>query len=172
MTDKLPPQLLALFAARPPLKYIPPNDHPLEDRRTARIDGVAAFLPQLKEEFGNYVPTESHLSKQINTRLEKQERQKKLLEVDFLEQYKPKEDKNIRGTGFETLFVSRLNYSTTTEDLSNHFKRFGRIERIRIPIGNGINDKKHAGKPLGYAFIQFENEDDMKGKLLTSRHHW
>lgn len=48
MTDKLPPNLLALFAPRPQLRYIAPADHPPEERRTARITGIAQFLPALK----------------------------------------------------------------------------------------------------------------------------
>jgi U1 small nuclear ribonucleoprotein 70kDa len=49
MTDKLPPNLLALFAPRPPLRYLPHPDHASEERHTRPIDGVAAFLPALQE---------------------------------------------------------------------------------------------------------------------------
>lgn len=49
MTDKLPPNLLALFAPRPALRYLPPSDYAPEKRRTAEIGGVAEFLSQLQE---------------------------------------------------------------------------------------------------------------------------
>jgi U1 small nuclear ribonucleoprotein 70kDa len=60
MTDKLPPNLLALFAPRPPLRWVPPADHAPGERKTAPITGIAAFLPALQEykETDKYIPTE------------------------------------------------------------------------------------------------------------------
>lgn len=81
MTDKLPPNLLALFAPRPPLRWVPPADHAPEERKTANISGLAAFLPQLQEykDSDNYVPTESWLQKKDRLKAEKKELQQKLL---------------------------------------------------------------------------------------------
>jgi len=81
MTDKLPPNLLALFAPRPPLRWVPPSDHAPEERRTAKISGLAAFLPQLQEykETDVYHPTESWLEKKDRLKREKKENQEKLL---------------------------------------------------------------------------------------------
>lgn len=80
MTDKLPPNLLALFAPRPPLRYLPPTDHAPNERRTARISALADFLPALDEykKTDVYNPTESH--EQRKDRI-KQEKQKK---ADYL----------------------------------------------------------------------------------------
>lgn len=164
MTDKLPPQLLALFTARPTLKWLAPLDHALEERKTAKIDGIASFMTELQAEPAPYQATESWLQRKDRIKAEKAERQKKLLSTDFAEQYNPKDDKNIRGSGYETLFVGRLSYNTTKEELQRHFERFGPIERVRIVAGSGVDDKKHAGKSRGYAFIQFSDERDMKGK--------
>ena len=81
MTDKLPPNLLALFAPRPPLRWVPPSDHAPEERMTAAITGLSAFLPQLQEykETDKYEPTESWLQKQDRVKLEKKLHQEKLL---------------------------------------------------------------------------------------------
>lgn len=81
MTDKLPPNLLALFAPRPPLRYLPPSDHAPEDRSSGRIGGVAAFLPAVKEYQDNdgYKETESWLQKHDRMKTEKRERHKELL---------------------------------------------------------------------------------------------
>ena len=49
MTHKLPPNLLALFSPRPPLRYLPAGDHAPEERNTHHISGVAQFLPVLQE---------------------------------------------------------------------------------------------------------------------------
>lgn len=76
MTDKLPPNLLALFAPRPPLRWVVPPDFPAEQRRTANITGVAGFLPALAAYKDNdgYAPTESWLQARDRKKLEKQEK--------------------------------------------------------------------------------------------------
>lgn len=81
MTDKLPPNLLALFAPRPPLRWVPPSDHAPEERKTAHITGVAAFLPQLEEykATDKYEPTESWLQRKDRIKLERKQKQEKLL---------------------------------------------------------------------------------------------
>ncbi|TVY47078.1 U1 small nuclear ribonucleoprotein 70 kDa [Lachnellula occidentalis] len=81
MTDKLPPNLLALFAPRPPLRFIPPADHAPGERKTANISSLAAFLPQLQEYKATdvYEPTESWLQRKDRLKLEKQQQQEKLL---------------------------------------------------------------------------------------------
>jgi U1 small nuclear ribonucleoprotein len=76
MTDRLPPNLLALFAPRPPLRWVPPCDHAPEQRRTAAVSGVAEFLPALAEyerEY-DYRPTESWLEARDRKKREKAER--------------------------------------------------------------------------------------------------
>lgn len=80
MTHKLPPNLLALFAARPALRYLPPNDHAPEERKTHNIGGVAQYMSALKEH-GNvpYEATESWLQRKDRLKLEKKERQENLL---------------------------------------------------------------------------------------------
>lgn len=81
MTDKLPPNLLALFAPRPPLRWVPPSDFPAEERRTAIPSGVAGFLDALKEykDNDNYVPTESWLQARDRKKLEKKVELEKLV---------------------------------------------------------------------------------------------
>ena len=83
MTDKLPPNLLALFAPRPPLRWVPPSDFAPEERRTANIGGVASFLPALKayKEADNYKPTESWLEMKDRTKMEKKVAVEKLLKT-------------------------------------------------------------------------------------------
>lgn len=79
MTDKLPPNLLALFAPRPGLRYIPATDHAPETRSTSRIDGVAQYLEALKAPSEDYVPTESWLQRRDRVKAEKREKQQKLV---------------------------------------------------------------------------------------------
>lgn len=160
MTDKLPPNLLALFAPRPALRWVPPSDHAPQERKTATITGLAAFLPQLEEykKTDVYEPTESWLQRKDRIRLEKKERQEKLLKegpdncegpkkslahshdcrcnsivcLNYTDppQDHPDADPNIRGDAFKTLIVARLAYDANEQDLEREFGRFGAIERV------------------------------------------
>ncbi|OCK79628.1 RNA-binding domain-containing protein [Lepidopterella palustris CBS 459.81] len=164
MTDKLPPNLLALFAPRPALRYIPPSDHPPEERKTNRIGGIGQFLQAFREYKDNdgYVPTESWLQRRDRIRLEKKEKQRKLL-TEGIKGYKPTEDPQIRGDAFKTLFVAHLSYEVEPKDLEREFGRFGPIERIRIVTDTHSEEKKSSKKKhRGYAFIVYEREKDMK----------
>ncbi|OWP01400.1 hypothetical protein B2J93_2810 [Marssonina coronariae] len=168
MTDKLPPNLLALFAPRPPLRWVPPSDHPSEDRKTANISGLASFLPKLAEykETDKYEPTESWLQKKDRIKAEKRSAQEALIKNGPLA-YKPDEDPNIRGDAFKTLIVARLSYEANDQDIEREFSRFGPIERIRIVVDTHQDEKpnKKKKKHRGYAFVVFEREKDMRAAL-------
>ncbi|KAK9453176.1 hypothetical protein V1511DRAFT_505850 [Dipodascopsis uninucleata] len=155
MTDKLPPPLLALFAPRPPLRYLLPTDVAPENRHTARISGVAKFVELLNTPDPNYIPVETKAEENLRRKLERaQDHEERLKEG--LRNWNPKEDPHIRGDPFTTLFVSRLTYDTTEDDLENEFRRYGSIERVRV-----VRDKD-TGKSRGYGFIVFAREGDMR----------
>lgn len=81
MTDKLPPNLLALFAPRPPLRWVPPPDFAPEQRKTHSITGLAEYRKVLADYKDNdgYVPTESWLQMRDRKKLEKKAQQEDLL---------------------------------------------------------------------------------------------
>ena len=81
MTDRLPPNLLALFAPRPPLRWVPPSDSAPDIRSTAKVSGVAAFLPALQahQDSDNYQPTESWLQGRDRRLKEKKQRTEAVL---------------------------------------------------------------------------------------------
>ncbi|GAP90044.1 putative U1 small nuclear ribonucleoprotein [Rosellinia necatrix] len=168
MTDKLPPNLLALFAPRPPLRWLPAPDHPAEERKTNKIGGLADYLPHLaayKEQDG-YVPTESWLQARDRKKLEKQEQQVKLL-TEGPSGYNPADDNNVRGDPFKTLIVARLSYEANESDLEKEFGRFGPIERIRIITDTHAHERPNKKKKphRGYAFVVFDREKDMRAAL-------
>lgn len=75
----------------------------------------------------------------------------------------PKEDPKVQGDAFKTLFVSRLAYGVTSDDLEREFGRYGPIERIRIVEDVTVpDDAPPKKKKRGYAFIVYEREKDMK----------
>lgn len=44
----------------------------------------------------------------------------------------PEEDAKIQGNALNTLFVSRLPYTATSDDLKNLFRQHGPIVRVRL----------------------------------------
>ncbi|CAK7564744.1 MAG: hypothetical protein SEPTF4163_002643 [Sporothrix epigloea] len=169
MTDKLPHQLLALFAPRPPLRWVPPVDHAPKDRRTAPVSGLAQYLPALREykDKDNFVPTESWLQRRDRKAAEhKAEVEKNLVEGP--KDYKPAEDPNVRGDAFKTLIVARLSYEANEQDLEREFSRYGPIERIRIVKDTHADQKgnKKRKPHRGYAFVVFEREKDMRDRRI------
>ncbi|KAL4761172.1 U1 small nuclear ribonucleoprotein 70 kDa [Aspergillus foveolatus] len=162
MTDKLPPPLLALFQPRPPLRWVTPIDRAPDDIRKSKLSGVAQFLPEAKKtaEETEYNPAETWLQRKLRQKAEKKEQLHKHL-TEGLAVYDPNSDPQARGDPFKTLFVSRLSYEATEQDLEREFGRFGPIERIRI-VKDTVTPKGAKKPHRGYAFIVYEREKDMK----------
>ncbi|KAI0976293.1 U1 small nuclear ribonucleoprotein of 70kDa MW N terminal-domain-containing protein [Xylaria arbuscula] len=168
MTDKLPPNLLALFAPRPPLRWLAAPDHAPEERKTSKVSGLAEYLPHLaayKDQDG-YAPTESWLQARDRKKWEKKEKQENLLS-EAPQNYNPADDANIRGDPFKTLIVARLSYDANEGDLEKEFGRFGPIERIRIITDTHAHERPNKKKKphRGYAFVVFDREKDMRAAL-------
>ncbi len=51
------------------------------------------------------------------------------------------------------LYVGNLSYSTTEDDLKNHFSQFGTVTSTRI-----ISDKM-SGRSRGFGFVEMETEE-------------
>jgi hypothetical protein len=81
MTYQLPPMLLNLFAPRPPLRWVEPSDHAPEKRCTPKISGIGQYLEAMREYKDNdgYVPTDSWLQKRDRKKVEKKEKQERIL---------------------------------------------------------------------------------------------
>ncbi|KAI8967951.1 hypothetical protein BDF20DRAFT_200791 [Mycotypha africana] len=154
MTDKLPPNLLKLFAPRPPLPYLAPLDKDPEKRVGCQVTGLAHLVEQLKHYDPDYVPWKSLAEK----RKEKAEAKRKKAEEELQEalaKYDPENDENITGDPFNTLFVTHLSPELNETDLQKEFELYGPIKKIRV-----IRDLE--GKSRCYAFIEFEREKDMR----------
>ncbi|KAJ4304146.1 hypothetical protein N0V88_001756 [Collariella sp. IMI 366227] len=168
MTDRLPPNLLALFAPRPPLRWVPPCDHAPEQRKTAAVAGLAEFLPAMAqyEREHEYHPTESWLEARDRKKREKLEELENVV-TEGPKHFNPHDDPNIRGDAFKTLIVARLDYSADEKDLEREFGRFGPIERIRIIRDTHAHEKgnKKQKPHRGYGFVVFEREKDMRAAL-------
>jgi U1 small nuclear ribonucleoprotein 70kDa len=80
MTDKLPPQLLALFAPRPPLRYLLPADIAPERRKSTQVSGLASFLHVFDESEDEYTPTDTAEQAKVKRRAAKEARLHKTLQ--------------------------------------------------------------------------------------------
>lgn len=92
---------------------------------------------------------------------QKQKREQHELELQpIVEEYR-KEQRESGGifqgmNCYNTLFVGRLAYEVTERKLLREFETFGAIKDIKL-----VKDYKD-GKSRGYAFVEFEMEEDMK----------
>ena len=66
-----------------------------------------------------------------------------------------------RRNAYLTLFVGRLSYETTEKKLRREFESYGTIRNIVV-----VDDQD--GKPRGYAFIEFEKEEDLMNAFKKS----
>jgi len=158
MTQFLPPNLLALFAPRDPIPYLPPPDKlPHEKKNVHVYQGIAQFV------VGNFEdPAETPPPTRVETKEERLERKKREKEeqVAYKQEqevalWDPNSNPESTSDPFKTLFVSRINFYTSESKLRREFEQYGPIKSIKV-----INDKI-SEKPRGYCFIEFEQEKDM-----------
>ncbi|KAG7459832.1 hypothetical protein MATL_G00214880 [Megalops atlanticus] len=157
MTQFLPPNLLALFAPRDPIPYLPQLEKlPHEKHHNQPYCGIAPFIKHFEDPLDAPLPTraETREERLARKRREKAERRQAVLETE-LQMWDPHNDPNAQGDAFRTLFVARVNYDTTESKLRREFEVYGPIKRIYLVYS------KKTGKPRGYAFIEYEHERDM-----------
>ncbi|KAM0679556.1 hypothetical protein GINT2_002184 [Glugoides intestinalis] len=74
-------------------------------------------------------------------------------------QARPKENKKIY-----TLFVKNLSYNTTKDELQEHFKKFGNIFNISLPLDNETENRNK-----GFCFVEYNSEESIQ-KALKAKH--
>ena len=160
MPAHLPPNLLALFAPRPPLEFIKPYDKlPCDKPRTGkyRYDGVASFLEKFEKAEDQPLPIREETREERRARLResKLEEHKRGMQDELLE-WDPNKNKESTVNPYKTLFVGRLDFNTTENRIKKEFENFGRIMEVKL-----VCDRM-TGKSKGYAFVEFESERDMR----------
>ncbi|KAF9517005.1 hypothetical protein BS47DRAFT_1326935 [Hydnum rufescens UP504] len=162
MTHLLPPNLLKLFNARPPLPYLRPVGRSPDKIQPKTVTGVGELLAQIREDMAIADDDEPAFTyvEEVRRQIRREEKQKKRKEAfekakESCELYTPNENKDVRGDPYKTLFISRLSKNATESDLRKEFEMYGAIEYLTI-----VKDKK--GRSRGYAFIVYEREKDMK----------
>lgn len=132
MTAFLPPNLLALFAARPPIPYLAPADQ--GKKPLPPYSGLAAYINQFEDPV---TVDYSKISGPAETKERRSERIKKEREARTrayiakeLEKWDPHENPNATGDAYKTLFVARLSFETTERKLKREFETYGPIKRV------------------------------------------
>lgn len=160
MTQYLPPNLLALFAPRDPIPYLPPVDKLTWEKPTDGYAGVANIMARFEDPKDTPPPTRVETREE---RLERKRREKAEQMQYKLEQeialWDPHNNEAATTDPYKSLFVSRINYDTSESKLRREFEIYGPIKKIVM-----IHNVK-TGKPRGYAFIEYEHERDMHSDL-------
>ncbi|CAK9320654.1 unnamed protein product [Citrullus colocynthis] len=148
--------LLKLFEPRPPLEFKPPP----EKRKCPPLTGMAQFVSNFVEpDDPEYAPPvqkgETPAERRARIHLLRIEKGAEKA-AEELPKYLERDDPNVTGDPYKTLFVARLNYETTESRIKREFESYGPIKRVRL-----ITDKV-TGKPKGYAFIEYMHKRDMK----------
>ncbi|XP_053622358.1 U1 small nuclear ribonucleoprotein 70 kDa [Plodia interpunctella] len=156
MTQFLPPNLLALFAAREPIPYLPPAAKLPHEKKQKGYDGVGAFLNVFEHPSETPPPTrvETREERGARRRRERAEQSAYRLEQEIA-LWDPAAGARCTADPFKTLFVARINYDTSESKLRREFEGYGPIKKIYM-----VHNKENA-KPRGYAFIEYEHERDM-----------
>lgn len=151
----MPIPLYTLFTPRPTLEFKPK----LKKRKCLPYTGIAAFIDQF-EQGPPPKRVKQETLKEKKERLRKEKLDIAMEETDLARKsYRPldkgKTDSSFTENALNTLFVGRLSYDVTERKLRREFEVYGAVKKITI-----INDKE--GNPRGYAFVEYENERDMK----------
>lgn len=152
----MPPHIRATFVPNPPLKHIPPVKY----KRKNAWTGMSEYMVQFEKSAPpprKIQPTPKALKEA------KQERRRKEHEAAIeakLEEYR-KEQRECSGeyqgmNCYNTLFVGRLAYEVTERKLLREMEGFGVVKDIKL-VKNKLD-----GKSKGYAFVEYEHEEDMK----------
>lgn len=147
----LPINLLAQFVPRPPAEF----ERPRRAHKLVEITPMSAFVEKFEKECPPPPePFESPVERKNRVKLEQKvfhEQEVELLKL----QYKPNDVGSATADPYRTLFVGRLAYDTTERTLKRVFDEWGRIKEVKL-----VKDKE--GKSRGYAFIEYEDERDLK----------
>lgn len=156
MTQYLPPNLLALFAPRPPLPYLPPAKKLGHESKNRGFGLMVDYKNRFEKSTDTPIRTKLETKQE---RIDRKKREKLELATYKVEQaialWDPNSNPDATSDPYKTLFVARLNYDTTEVKLRREFEAYGPIKKISM-----IQDRVHE-KPRGYAFIEYKKEKDM-----------
>jgi len=155
------PAIRATFMPNPPLKFLPP---PSETRKKStkiqNLTGVANFMSNFATGPAPPRPERETRETMIQRRAEAKKKQHDEKLEPQITTYREEVDKSqgeFEGMNcYNTIFVGRLAYEVTDRKLLREFESYGPVKDLKL-ICDTIT-----GKSKGYAFIEYENEEDMR----------
>ena len=152
----MPPHIRATFMPNPPIKQLPPIKC---KRRKNPTQGVFQFLEKFEKTPAPkriIQPTPKTIKKGKAEARSKQLNEQRKPMVDEYRKFQKDCGGEYEGMNcYNTLFVGRLAYEVTEGKLLREMEAFGPVKDIKL-----ISDKQ--GKSRGIAFVEYENEEDMK----------
>lgn len=125
-------------------------------RKMPEYHGMAAFVHRFNDPMAE--PVKQDTKEEVLAR-QKAKRQKVAEETleDTIAKWDPKANENpeVTGDAYKTLFVARLDYNVTAEELKEEFEYYGQVNKVSV-----VHDKE--GKSRGFAFVEFESSRDLK----------
>jgi U1 small nuclear ribonucleoprotein len=146
----LPINLLAQFVPRPPIEYERPGRSHIIPQLQPMSQHVEKFEDEAPPAPSTFEPPKERKDR---ITMEKKNKHEALLET-LRSAYKPSEYSMVSDP-YKTLFVGRLAFETTERTLRRVFEEWGRVANIKI-----VTDRE--GSSRGYAFIEYEDERDLK----------
>lgn len=154
----MPPNIRTIFLPPPPLRPLAPPSR--RAQRRGKVSGVAGLMGQFERArppLRKIGPTPAQAAAE-----KKRKREEELKEAlaDPIEKYQEEQARSSGKIGemncYNTLFVGRLAYEVTERKLLREFETFGQVKDLKLIVDPATK------KSRGFAFIEFEEEDDMK----------
>eukprot|EP00049_Salpingoeca_infusionum_P018923 m.359325 g.359325 ORF g.359325 m.359325 type:complete len:307 (+) comp18532_c0_seq1:211-1131(+) len=160
MTAFLPRHMLELFRPRPPIVQVDQESLPIDnsDRKyDTPLLGIAQYMSKFEDPKVTPppAPTETAEQKRLRKKKEQDEANAAILEARKAA-WNPREDPILESDAYKTLFVGRLAFDATEDDVRAVLDKYGPITSVCL-----VCDKV-TGKSRGYAFVEFEHERDMR----------
>lgn len=168
----MPDHIRATFMPDPPLNHLPPPKRKriktyTEEGKLKKggLTGLAGYMAQFERgPPPKRIVQPTPLSKKETRNKLKLDRWKQDNEAT-IEAYKNEQQASggeFMGMNcYNTLFVGRLSYDVTERKLLREFEAYGPVKDLKL-VTDKNDGESDTGKSRGYAFIEFENEDDMK----------
>lgn len=147
----LPQHIKQMFEARPPIPFL----RPPKPKKMQTMTGVGALLKEFETTPAPpRPPFVTHKEQKALKRTKKIAAHEELLK-EKAEIWDPHKNAKATEDPYKTLFVARISFDTTEKKLKREFEQFGPVKSIRMVVDED-------NKPRGYAFVEFEREQDMK----------
>eukprot|EP00535_Pseudo-nitzschia_heimii_P001770 CAMPEP_0197173734 /NCGR_PEP_ID=MMETSP1423-20130617/547_1 /TAXON_ID=476441 /ORGANISM="Pseudo-nitzschia heimii, Strain UNC1101" /LENGTH=307 /DNA_ID=CAMNT_0042622585 /DNA_START=121 /DNA_END=1044 /DNA_ORIENTATION=+ len=152
----MPPHIRATFMPNPPIKQLPPIK---SKRKKKTAQGIFQWIHQFEEKpvpIRVLQPTPKSLKKAKSEARSKQLNEQRKSMIDGYRKFQRDCGGEFEGMNcYNTLFVGRLAFEVTEGKLLREMEAFGPVKDIKL-----VSDKQ--GKSRGIAFVEYENEEDMK----------